>query len=55
VATPVFEETQGVVVAIVPEPVKVTVLPIQVVKGPVIVAPELIVIVAIAVQFAVFL
>jgi hypothetical protein len=55
VATPVFEETQGVVVAIVPEPVKVTVLPIQVVKVPVIVAPELMVTVAFTVQFAVFL
>jgi hypothetical protein len=55
VATPVFEETQGVVVAIVPEPAKVTVLPIQVVKVPVIVAPELMVTVAFTVQFTVFL
>jgi hypothetical protein len=55
VATVGADDTHGFVAFGVPEPVKVTVLPLQVVKVPVIVAPELMVTVAFTVQFAVFL
>jgi hypothetical protein len=55
VAMAVEADVHGVVPLGVPEPVKVIVLPKHVVKAPEIVAPELIVIVAFTVQFALFL